>query len=208
MCVWRGVARPFRAAGSKVRRNEYFNLYRTNVELNSTAHSALPGPMSSYITVFLCWSSLSCCYLLADFELHRLRIVWKNNMDNAVGIHTNNIYCKVLNEKRIFFLRITTLKLLNANEGYSIHDCDSFKSTISVRGCHCGYLPWEPKSPATPPPITDACTMMTEATFPLKNPYNSTRTRGTRCLKTAIFIITENLKSQLQKCLSVFVIRN
>jgi len=84
-------------------------------------------------------------------------------LDNTVGIHTNNIHCKVLNEKKKIFLGITNLKLLNANEGYSINNCDPFKFTISVRGCHCGYSHCEPNRPATPPPITDACTMMMEA---------------------------------------------
>ena len=46
-CAERWVARSFRAAGSKVRHDEYFNPYRTNVELISTALSVVPGPMSS-----------------------------------------------------------------------------------------------------------------------------------------------------------------
>lgn len=89
------VARPFRAAASKVGHNEYFNPCRTNIELNSTAHSVVPGPMSSYITVFLCWSSLRWCYLLSwtwTFMDFLEKIIWKTPSEFTLIIFTGK-YC-------------------------------------------------------------------------------------------------------------------
>jgi hypothetical protein len=38
-----------------------------------------------------CWFSLSTCYLVAAFDVWRLGIIWKINLDQMVGIHKNNL---------------------------------------------------------------------------------------------------------------------
>ena len=38
----------------------------------------------------LCWLSLSSCYLVAAFELRRLEIFWKMNLDQTAVSHKNN----------------------------------------------------------------------------------------------------------------------
>ena len=86
------------------------------------------------------------------------KIIWTTLLEFTVAIFTAKYWIK-----KWFYLRTINLKLLNANEGYSTNNCDSFKFAISVRGCHCGYSPWKPNSPATPSPLTDACTMVMEA---------------------------------------------
>ena len=45
----------------------------------------------------VCWFSISFCYLVATFDLWKLEIFWKINMDQTVGIHKNNLDCKSLN---------------------------------------------------------------------------------------------------------------
>ena len=77
-----------------------FNPYRSNVELKSTMLSAIPEPMSSsnrqlFYNAF-CWFSLGFCYLVAAFQLWRLEIFWKINLDKTVGTDKNNLDCKGL----------------------------------------------------------------------------------------------------------------
>ena len=101
--VERWVVRPFRAAEPKERQNEYFNPYRSNVELTRQRCPLYQVQCRAQIDRLfysvLCWFSLSCCYRVADFELQRLEIFWKINFDQTVGIHKNNLHCKGLNEK-------------------------------------------------------------------------------------------------------------
>jgi len=45
----------------------------------------------------LVWFSLSSFYLVAAFELSKLAIFWKINLDQTLQIHNNNLDCKGLN---------------------------------------------------------------------------------------------------------------
>ena len=73
-----------------------FKPYRSNVELNSTALSAVPGPISS-------------TNLVAVLEFWRLGIFWNINLDQTVGIHKNNLDRKGLNEVRSPLQLLSTL---------------------------------------------------------------------------------------------------
>jgi hypothetical protein len=80
--------------------NIRLELYRSNVEFNSTALSVLAGPMSSshrrIIVQYLCQLFLCSCYLMAAFELRSLEISWKINLNQTVGTSNNNKDCENL----------------------------------------------------------------------------------------------------------------
>jgi hypothetical protein len=76
------------------------NPYWSNIELNSTPLSVVPGPMSSSVRHV----ALQCFVLVFPkilpynglFELRNLGIFWKMNLYQTVIIHENNLDCKVL----------------------------------------------------------------------------------------------------------------
>lgn len=71
-----------------------FNPYRPAVELHSTAFPLYQAQCRAQIDPIL--YSLSCglyassCYLLAAFELKRMELFWKLNLEHNIGIQYNN----------------------------------------------------------------------------------------------------------------------
>ena len=71
----------------------HFNTYRCNVESNSTTISVAQVQCRAQIDTLLC-SALS--YPVAAFERWRLETFWRSNLDQTVGIHKDNLDCKLL----------------------------------------------------------------------------------------------------------------
>ena len=65
------------------------------MELNSTAHSVVPGPLSAQIDMLfyrvLCWIFLSSCPVIAAFKIRRLEGSWEINLNQTFGANDNNL---------------------------------------------------------------------------------------------------------------------
>ena len=115
-----------------------FKHYRSNVEVDSTALCAIPGPMSRWtrqhfvlyqvqcraqidmlFCCVLCWFSLSSFSQVAAFELWRSEVSWKIYLDQTVWTYKNNLESKVLVH---FFVWFQTLPLGGSSfSHYSLH---------------------------------------------------------------------------------------
>lgn len=75
------------------------NPYRCSVELRSTARSVPPGPVSSSVRPIQNVSTLLIfCHWIPAFKIRRSGILRKNNLDQIVGIHKNDVGYKGLNK--------------------------------------------------------------------------------------------------------------
>jgi hypothetical protein len=91
-----------RFVGLIMSRNRYTNPYQSNVELDSTALSVLPDPMSrsSRQVNLHCFILVYPNFLLPSgcFWTLKLEIFWKINLDQTVGIDKNKLYSKGLRQ--------------------------------------------------------------------------------------------------------------
>jgi hypothetical protein len=78
-----------------------FRFTKSNVHLRSTR----------CFTMFYVAFFVRCCHLVATFELRRLEISWKINLDHTVAIrNTNNLHCKELKQSEH---KVITRKQMN-----------------------------------------------------------------------------------------------